>query len=325
MVMAQSLIRLVQAQGWEVDCVAPPAIVPLVRRMPQVGAAIALEVRHGEFGWRARMALGRALRTRHYQRAIILPNSWKSALVPFLARVPVRTGYLGEGRFGLINDRRTLDKGRLPRMVDRYAALAVKPGETFDAARPQLEPRRESAEHVLAVLNRKMPEAPVLGLCPGAEYGPAKRWPPAYFAQVAEQMLSRGWDVWIFGSARDRPIAAEIQEATTRRCLDLTGHTQLDEAVDLLAVCTAVVTNDSGLMHIAAALRIPMVAIFGSSSPAHTPPLAEQVQILHLGLPCAPCFERTCPLGHTRCLRDLTPDMAITALRALLPALVRAW
>lgn len=322
MVMAQSLIRLVQAQGWEVDCVAPPAIVPLVRRMPQVGAAIALEVRHGEFGWRARMALARALSTRHYQRAIILPNSWKSALAPFLAGIPLRTGYLGELRVGLLNDIRKLDKESCPRMVDRYAALGVKVGDPFETLAPRLLPQHHSAHAVLTSLDWPLPGVPVLGLCPGAEYGPAKRWPSRHFAEVARFVLDQGWQVWLFGSKADAQVAAEIQEGSAHRCLNLTGHTGLDEAVDLLALCSAVITNDSGLMHITAALDVPVIGVFGSSSPAHTPPLSDRARTLYLGLPCSPCFERHCPLGHTRCLNELPARLATAALMNLVPHLL---
>jgi heptosyltransferase-2 len=151
-------------------------------------------------------------------------------------------------------------------------------------------------------------------LCPGAEYGPAKRWPAAYFAEVAQRKLAEGWQVWLFGSHKDEAITQEIQTLTHNRCLDLGGRTALGEAIDLLARADAVLTNDSGLMHVAAALGRPVIALFGSSDPHHTPPLSARAQVLSLNLSCSPCFRRVCPLGHTRCLTELAPAEVLTAL-----------
>ena len=158
---------------------------------------------------------------------------------------------------------------------------------------------------------------PILALCPGAEYGPAKRWPAEYYASVANEKISEGWTVWIFGALKDQPIAKEIQTLTHQKALDFTGKTTLGEAIDLLSLAQVIVTNDSGLMHIGAALEKPLVVIYGSSTPNFTPPLTHIKQILSLNLPCSPCFERTCPLNHLKCLKDLHPEQVLNAIHSL--------
>ncbi|MHB1587294.1 MAG: lipopolysaccharide heptosyltransferase II [Acidiferrobacteraceae bacterium] len=322
LVMAQSLFRLLRDDGAVIDLVAPPQVLALTRRMPEIGHAWPLPIPHGVFGFSARMRLGKELRACEYDWSIVLPNSWKSALVPFIARIPRRTGYTGEWRAGLLNDRRRLDERRLPRMVDRYCALAVDEGVVVEAPLPRLSPSAAGARDVLARLRLPWPGQPVLGLCPGAEYGPAKRWPAASFAAVAEQACARGWAVWLFGSTKDQ-AAAEAVRALVPSCVDLTGKTTFDEAVDLMSLSAAVVANDSGLMHVAAALARPLVALFGSSSPEHTPPLSPTARALTLELTCSPCFARTCPLGHTRCLNDLTPPQVLAALSEVVPEWAR--
>ena len=277
---------------------------------------------------RQRRAEGRALRG-GYDRAFVLPNSLKSALIPFWAGVPVRTGWRGEMRYGLLNDVRKLDKERYPLMVQRFVALALD----ADAPPPPLEtiqpPRlRVDSDAVAAARadQRLADDRPVLGLCPGAEFGPSKRWPEYHYAAVARHWIGQGGRVWLFGSAKDRPVAEQIIEALPEaqrgEAAILAGATSLEQAVDLLSVTDAVVSNDSGLMHIAAALGRPLVAVYGSTSPGFTPPLGEAVAIERLGLECSPCFQRECPLGHLNCLRQLEPDRVIQAL-ARLPGVPR--
>jgi heptosyltransferase-2 len=319
MVMAQSLymILLQRYPGATIDVIAPAWTSPLVERMPEVREAILLEAGHGELKLRKRWGCGRELRTRRYAQAIVLPRSLKSALIPFAARAKRRTGYLGELRFGLLNDIRRLDRVALPRTVDRFVALGLAPGEPVPAVipYPRLQPR--SAEGVLARLHISTPQAPIMGLCPGAEYGPAKRWPPAHFAAIARAKLQEGWQVWLFGSSKDLPISAEIHYRAGAGCLDLTGKTTLGEAVDLLALCQIIVTNDSGLMHVAASLGRPVVALYGSSDPGHTPPLSDHAVVLYQKLPCSPCFQRECPLGHRECLQSLHPNEVLQALTSM--------
>jgi heptosyltransferase-2 len=323
LLMAGPLLRaLGEVGGHRVTVLAPPATRPLVSRLPGVTAGRLAPLAHGRLQLRTRLRLAAGLRRERFDAAVVLPNTFKAALPPFLARIPLRAGYLGEQRRGLLNRVLPLDPERTPRLVDRYLRLAgtVDPalaGADADALRPRLivDPRgRDRA------LDRLAPErdGPVLALAPGAEFGPAKRWPPRHFAAVARAQLDRGGSVWLLGGRGDRPAAAailaELPQALRSRCTDLTGRTGLTEAVDLLSLCDRAVTNDSGLMHVAAAVGVPLVAVFGSTSPAYTPPATDRAVVERLGLACSPCFERTCPLGHTDCLEQLGPERVLAAL-----------
>ncbi|MBI3897125.1 MAG: lipopolysaccharide heptosyltransferase II [Gammaproteobacteria bacterium] len=318
MVMAQSLFRLLKQRHplAELHVLAPAWTEPLLTRMPEVDDTIAAPFAHGRLDLLERLRIGRTLRRRQYDWAIVLPNSLKSALVPFAARIRQRTGYVGELRYGLLNDMRRLDEKKLLRMVDRFAALGLPANEPLpnDLPPPRLIAKADEAKTALARLNISLSGKPILALAPGAEYGSAKRWPEEYYADLANAKLNEGWDVWLFGSEKDSETTREIQRLTHGRCVDLAGHTRLGEAIDLLALVTAVVSNDSGLMHIAAALNRPMVAIFGSSDPRHTPPLSTRARVVYLGVSCSPCFERECPLGHLRCLFDIAPAQVQSAL-----------
>ncbi len=325
MVMAQSLFICLKRQHPDatIDVLAPAWCRELLSHMPEVNRALELGTGHGELGLGKRLALGRALRADAYDQAIVLPNSFKSALTPLFARIPLRTGWRGEARGWLLNDCRKLDKAAYPLMVQRFAALAFP----RDAAPPQKPPApslqiataQQAALFARLSLNTGKP---VLALCPGAEYGPAKQWPEAHFAAVAAQYLGLGYQVWLLGSARDHEvgerIGATLSAAVRPQCRNLCGTTTLGEVVDLLAAATAVVSNDSGLMHIAAALDRPLVVVYGSTSAAFTPPLAGRVRTLSLQLACSPCFERQCPLGHLNCLKQLAPCRVIGALAELL-------
>lgn len=323
MVLAQSLFKLLKSRQPQstIDVLAPAWTLPLLARMPEVDTAVPLPFKHGDLMIGERVRIGRRLRAQHYDQAIVLPNSVKSALVPLAARVPRRTGFRGEWRYGWLNDVRRLDSARLPRTVDRFVALGLEPDEPLpaDFPVPRLAVKPADVDAALARLGIARPARPILALCPGAEYGPAKRWPPDYFADVARARLAQGWDVWLFGSDRDAPITREIDRLTEGCSLDLAGRTTLAEAIDLLSLAAAVISNDSGLMHVAAALGRPLVAIFGSSDPAHTPPLGADVAVVYLGLSCSPCFERECPLGHLRCLYDVTPERTLAALDEVHP------
>lgn len=316
MVMAQSLYKALRRvlPGVEIDVVAPAWSVPLLERMPEVHRAVTLPIGHGELGLGTRRAIGRSLRARGYSQAIVLPRSLKSALVPWFARIPRRTGYLGEWRRGLLNDIRPLDKQALPRMVERYVALAADSG----AARPETvpEPRLsidpENRGKLLEKLGLRL-DRPVVGLMPGAEYGPAKRWPAESFADLAHNLVAEDWQAWVFGSEKERGLGETIA-AGAAHVENLCGRTSLVDAIDLISLTDIVVANDSGLMHVAAALERPMVAIYGSSTPVYTPPLSRQAEIVYLGLECSPCFERTCPRGDYACLREITPELINRAM-----------
>jgi heptosyltransferase-2 len=324
MILAQSLFKLLKdlRPGVEIDVAAPAWTLPLLERMPEVRAGIALPFKHGKFDLGTRIRIGRELKAKHYDQAILLTNSLKSAITPFFAGIPKRTGFRGEMRYGLLNDIRSLDKTALPKTVDRFIALGMNPGQPHPSVLPEpaLVTSREQALVALNRLGHPAPQSPILALCPGAEYGPAKRWPVEYFAETAQWALDQGWEVWLFGSGKDIEVTQQIDQLTGNRCLDLGGKTSLGEAIDLMAMAHAVVTNDSGLMHVAAALGLPQLSLFGSSDPHHTPPMSAKADVLYLGLSCSPCFQRECPLGHFKCMRDMKPEMIIERLKALPPA-----
>jgi len=323
MVMAQTLFVCLKRQhpDCQIDVLAPEWSRPLLERMPEVREALSFPLGHGAFELATRRRIGQGLRGR-YDQAILLPNSLKSALVPYFAGIPKRTGWRGELRFGLLNDIRTLDKARYPLMIERFMALAQAPGAELPKPypKPRLVIDPASRDAALERFGLSL-DRPVLALCPGAEFGEAKRWPAEHYAAVADARLRQGWQVWLFGSQKDAPGGEEIREWVTpgfeEDVYNLAGRTSLAEAIDLLSCASAVISNDSGLMHVAAALDRPLVAVYGSTSPGFTPPLASQVEVVRLGLECSPCFDRTCRFGHYDCLRLLQPSLVQEALGRL--------
>jgi len=330
MVMAQTLFKVLKIQrpAEPIDVIAPSWSQPLLERMPEVRKALDLPIGHGELKVSLRRRLGRELSARDYRQAIVLPNSLKSALIPFFAHIETRTGWRGEMRYGLLNDVRVLDKSRYPLMIERFAALAYPPDSALPSPLPwpHLIANLENQNSALAAFSLDC-QRPLLALCPGAEFGPSKRWPEHYYAAVATEMVRRGWQVWLFGSANDRAVTQAITAAmpsdAAAHCRDLAGSTHLAQAIDLLALADAVVSNDSGLMHIAAALARPLVVIYGSTSPGFTPPLAEHASVLSIPVDCGPCFKRECPLGHMKCMHGVTPESVLDALSALVEATQR--
>ena len=323
MVMAQTLFQCLQQRhpGCAIDVLAPEWSRPILERMPEVRQALSFPLGHGVLELATRRKIGKSL-AGQYDQAIALPNSLKSALVPFFAGIPKRTGWKGEMRYGLLNDIRVLDKERYPLMIERFMALAFEPGAELAQPYPRPSLRIEEVSRAAALAKFGLSlDRPVLALCPGAEFGEAKRWPSEHYARVAEAKIRLGWQVWLFGSKNDHGVGEDIRSrlipGLREEALNLAGDTSLAEAIDLLSVASAVVSNDSGLMHVAAALNRPLVAVYGSTSPAFTPPLAEQVEIVRLGLECSPCFDRTCRFGHYNCLGQLEPRAVIEALERL--------
>ncbi|MDD5215736.1 MAG: lipopolysaccharide heptosyltransferase II [Methylococcales bacterium] len=315
MVMAQSLfIALKEKQpDCQIDVLAPAWSQGLLARMPQVSNTFVMPILHGEFGLKARFELGKKLRAEKYDQAIVLPNSWKSALIPFFANIPQRTGFVGEMRYGLLNDARKLDKSILTMTVQRFVALAQLP-PPFEGGQggmcfkfPNLNVTAQQQRAVIEKFNLRLTN-PILVLCAGAEFGSAKRWTEAHFAELALQKMAQGWACWLIGSEKDKPVTEEINKLTGWHCQDFAGKTDLTQAVDLLSLSHTVVSNDSGLMHVAAALDKKVIALYGSSDPKFTPPLHAQAKIVTLNLPCSPCFKRDCPLGHRECLTGILPE-----------------
>jgi len=321
MVMAQGLFRLLREQRSNliIDVLAPEWSLPLIARMPEVTDAIIMPAGHGELKLKLRYQLAKQLRAKNYTQAIVLPNSFKSALIPFLAKIPKRTGYRGEMRYFLLNDLRYLAEKKHPLMIDRFLALGLPNNLDLPEKKyfPKLIISETEREQTIKKFQLSIQNKVILALCPGAEFGAAKRWPEKHYAEVAKQYVQSGGQVWLFGSANDREVANKIIELADVDCINLAGKTKLAEAIDLLSLAKVVVTNDSGLMHIAAALDKPLVAVYGPTSPGFTPPLQIAAKILQLSLPCQPCFQRICPLKHHDCMEKLLPEKVITALKEI--------
>ncbi len=313
MVMAQSLFKALRAQypDCDIDVVAPGWSKPIIERMPEVRRAIEMPLGHGALGLKTRRALGKSLRGEQYSHAIVTPRSFKSALVPFFAKVPVRTGFLGEQRYGLLNDRRKLDKSVLEQTVQRYVSLAFPTTNGVpDVPFPQLTINSEQQRKVLERLSLNLSK-PVVALLPGAEFGPAKQWPAEHFAALARELVADGYSCWIMGSEKERELGEQI---VSKGVHNLCGKTALADVVDLLAATSHVVSNDSGLMHVAAAVGVPVTGIYGSSSPKMTPPLSTKATVLSSDISCSPCFARTCQFGHTDCLVKQAPMTVLATI-----------
>ena len=330
MVLAQSLFKTLKINQPDcvIDVAAPAWTLPLLARMPEVSNKIALPFKHGELAFWQRIQFGKTLKNVGYSQAIILTNSFKSALLPWAAGIPKRTSFLGELRYGLINDIRPLDKTKLKKTVERFVTLGLDKDASLPKTipNPHLNSAPEAAWILASGLDILDNKSKILGLCPGAEYGEAKRWPAEYYAEVANHVLKSGWQVLLFGSDKDVPVTSHINHLTQNKCVDLGGKTKLGEAIDLMSLCDTIVSNDSGLMHVAAALikenesHKKLIAIFGSSDPYHTPPMQPNAVIEYLAVNCSPCFKRECPLtgeDHLKCLKQIKPQSVIALITKL--------
>ncbi|ABM35474.1 lipopolysaccharide heptosyltransferase II [Polaromonas naphthalenivorans CJ2] len=316
-VMTEPLLRRLHARGERLTVGALPWVAPVYRAMPQVAEVIEFPFAHGGLQFKARRAIAKRIEGQ-FGKAYVLPNSLKSALLPFLASIPERIGYLGEARVGLLTHRLKNPKNKPP-MVAFYSALSGEGDLASD--RPELH--ISAADIALTLHELGLRQGGYVVFAPGAEFGPAKRWPARHFAELAARL---DLPVVLLGSGKEAAlcdeIAAPVNAAQAGKCLNLAGKTSLPQALALIAASRSIVSNDSGLMHVAAALGVPQVAIFGSSSPLHTPPLSDKARVLWLKadpayqppLDCAPCFERECPLGHTRCLNDIGAQQVLQAL-----------
>ena len=307
MVMAQAVVAALDTRGDSVDVLAPTTVAPIGHRMPGVSSVIEFPSRHGRLDLAMRWRMGKRLAGSSYDAAIVLPNTFKSALIALFARIPERRGFVGESRRVILTHALALDVERWPRMVDRYAALV---GESVIL--PKLTADDANAERLVSAFDL---DRPFVVLCPGGEYGPAKRWPEAHFVGLARELAARHLKPVVIGGPNDQAAAAAI--AADSPAIDLVGRTTLIDAVDLIARARGVVCNDTGLMHVAAALGTPVAAIFGSTTPAFTPPLSRRSIVLEETLDCRPCFARECPLGHTRCLTMIEASAAVAALERL--------
>ncbi|MBJ7552857.1 lipopolysaccharide heptosyltransferase II [Marinomonas spartinae] len=319
MVMAQSLFITLKQRDKEaiIDVIGPNWSSPILARMPEVRRAITLPTGHGEWGISTRRKLGHSLRDEQYDHAIVMPRSWKSALVPFFAKAKHRVGFLGEQRYLLLNERRKLDKKLLDQTVKRFVSLGLP--ENLHSA-PSTIPHpslRVDLDNQQALYHTyQLSDRPAIALMAGAEYGPSKQWPLAYFHDLAKRVIEAGYQVWVLGGPKDVEGGEQIIQGLGQYAVNLCGKTKLVDAIDLLAAADKAVSNDSGLMHVAAAVGTEVHGIYGSTSEKFTPPLTQNKTIHSLHLDCSPCFKRTCPLGHTNCQNQLTPDIVI---RTILP------
>lgn len=305
-----------------IDVLCTPWVAPIYQACKEVSQIIEVDLQHGVLQWNLRRSIAKQLKTNGYTIAFVLPNSFKSALIPWMAGIPNRIGYRGEVRFGLINNAlRNPSRQARTAMVEHYGKLLQALSKTsipFNKnSQPQLYISNELIEKVRSRLAPLRTQS-LYVFAPGAEYGPAKRWPSSHFAELATTILSKDplAQIVILGSKADYTLGQDIQTNTkaTARIHNWCGSISLEEAMSVIAQCTQVISNDSGLMHIAAALSIPQIAIFGSSNPLHTPPLSKHAQVIWLELPCSPCYQRTCPLGHLHCLKQIEPQQVYTML-----------
>ena len=311
----------------KIDILASNWVAPVYRACSEVHEVIEAKFEHKKLQWNLRKQLAKVIEAKNYQACFVLPNSFKSALIPWLANIPFRIGYRGELRFGLIN--LALDnpsKVNRPPMMEHYLALSQLLKDDESISLDRLAPKLNVSGAAKQQVEQKLQGAninsdSIYAICPGAEYGPSKRWPTEYFAVLAQQLIKQNSNnqIILLGSKSDHSLAQEItskgQQASNVH--NWCGNTSLDEAIALIGMSKAVVSNDSGLMHIAAALQIPQVAIFGSSDPAHTPPLSDRAKIIWLNMSCSPCHKRVCPLGHLRCLKDILPEQVLATLNTL--------
>ncbi len=318
-VRCHSVVQLLHARFPErpVDMLSTTLCAPLADYMPGLRKAVVADLPRKRLGLARHQALGRRLRTEGYGTALVMPRTWKAALAPFLAGIPERAGFVGEARFVLLNDARFGER-RLPRMVDRCAALALSRDAKLPEAwpAPKLDvPAAEAAawrgKRGLAAGGRS-----VVALAPGA-VGPSKRWPGAAYAALARRLAADGVAVWVLGGPDEKPLASEIIGDTPAR--DLTGP-DLRDAILALASASVAVSNDSGLLHVAAALGTPTIGIFGPTSPWHWAPLNPLAATLEakMELPCRPCHKPICRLGHHRCMREIAPEDVLAATRRAL-------
>ena len=314
--MAQALLLLLKQRDPErdLDVLAPDWSLPIVSRMPQVRRGIAAQTGHNEIGLGKRWRISRELRQQGYDQAIILPRSLKAALIPWFASIERRTGFHGESRYGLINDVRPFDRDILDQTVKRFAALGLEPGESLaEIPNPVLRVSAANQDALLDKLDIRS-DRPVIAMMPGAEYGPAKCWPIEYFSELASLLVADGYDIWVLGSASDACPGKQI--AAQSAAINLCGKTSLADVIDLLGLARQAVSNDSGLLHIAAAVGTHVHGIYGSSTPRFTPPLTGRRDMHYLGIECSPCFERRCPLQHLRCLKEILPATVHNAILA---------
>lgn len=322
MVMAQALYKALFSDSTpaEIHVVAPAWSRPLLTRMPEIKKVIGLDTAHGELGLGKRIKLGRQLRSENYTQALVLPRSFKSAIVPWAAKIPRRVGDKGEYRYGLLTHMFPANKNKAIANVCnylRYINIETDVAHVKQKLAPRLTVDIDNQQTLLRG-NNISKDVPLIACMVGAEYGPSKQWPAEHFAALIDMLGEQELQVCILGSAKDRPQSEKIQSLCKHSVINLCGKTTLTDVIDLLAVCRVAVSNDSGLMHIAAAVDVPVVATYGGTTPTYTPPLHTRAKVFYLNLACSPCWQRTCQYHHYRCLKDILPQNVLAAVNARL-------
>ena len=320
MVMSQALLKLLKQQdpSCSIDIFSIATLHDLLKHMPEVDNYLTCPFKHGELQLLERFKVAKAIKEKMYTHAYIIPSSFKSAIIPFLANIPIRIGRLGESRYFVINNiRQAVTTKRTA--VKLLVSLGVSNDSDLPTPmpRPKLSLSQKHLEKTLNKLKIDTPRKPILTICPGAAFGKAKRWPTSHFAQIAKKKKNDGWEVWILGGPDEVVAAQEIQILSNNICTDFTGKTDLSDAIALLSLSTVTVANDSGLMHIAASLDKAVVAIYGPTSPEFAPPLTNKTRSLSLNLACSPCRKPKCKLQHMKCLNDLHPTLVLQAIEEL--------
>ncbi|MEY3016737.1 MAG: Lipopolysaccharide heptosyltransferase [Pseudomonadota bacterium] len=319
-VMAAPMMASLARSG-PLDVVCLPHLADLFQAMPFLRRVLPMAFERGRLQWFERRRQAHGLIDAHYQQAIVCPNSWKAALLPWFANIPQRTGLVGEWRYGLLNDIRHPNSSSDPQSTSQPALYAVLADDALavDAHRLSQTPL------LLAKQAEQQPTRPQLALCPGAEFGPAKQWPASHYAELARQWLTAGGQVVVLGGPKDQGIGDAIRWAIQAGHQDhqalvgyrmLAGQTSLAQAMTELASSALVVSNDSGLMHVAAALGRPCLGLYGSTSEVRTPAFGLNWQPLSRSMPCRPCYDRQCRLGTTACLQELEPTRVVEAAQA---------
>ncbi|MDR3467827.1 MAG: lipopolysaccharide heptosyltransferase II [Xanthobacteraceae bacterium] len=309
-VRGHTVVRVLK-QRWPnrpVDMLTTTLCAPLVDYMPGVRQGIVWDLPRGRLALKQQRALAERLRAQNYGTALVMPRTWKAALAPVFAGIPERVGFVGEVRFGLINDWRWGEKA-LPRMIDRKVALALPPGTAMATEWPVPQLTVPAAEIAAWRAAHGLGLTPAIALAPGS-VGSGKRWPR--YAEAARLLAARGFEVWVVGGPGEKALAADIVAAGGPSVRDLTG-TDLRNGVLALAAARLAISNDSGLMHVAAAIGTPTMAIFGPTSPYHWAPLNELAAIVQTRtrVPCQPCHRPVCTMNDHRCMTEIAADEVV--------------
>lgn len=321
-IMAQPLLQLLK-QNYPhraIDVLAPTWVAPVIRAMSEVDQVLESSLKHGSFKFREYLSYAQLLRHRYYSEVYVLPNTLKYALLPWLAGIKKRIGYKGETRYGLINVMHHDNRHAPLPMTKFYAALAATPKTQSALVLPK--PVLHVAQSQIDASYQSMglsADTKVIVFAPGAEFGTAKRWPALHFAQLASTILQSHPQakIVLLGSPKDVVVCREIQ-AMCPSVLDLAGKTSLDQAIAVIAGAALMVSNDSGLLHVASGLNRPVIALYGPTDPEHAPPFSDVALSVSLHLACAPCRQRECPLGHQDCMQKISSEQVWTLLQPML-------